>query len=602
MALTRIGPAAPGFPVTGAALLGEDLLLVGRNLAPTPVPVVDTRTWQVRRTLAIDRGDGAFATTTSPDGVHLGLLGARGQGNLIRTTASGPPQVRALLDTQFIWDLTTVGPDVIGVATNPSLVFAMRRADGQARALPVLTNTGQRPRTVTTVGPRLVVAGSTAGSAWVRHTARDGTDGRNGLPASLGADDIVYCSAATADGRLVIGTGGQDLRTPAVAVLDLDDPQGALVVRLPREALVDTVTVDGGVVYATARPSGALYRIDAATGAVSRVAAPVPQSETRETFVQRGQVLGASADGSAWTWDPATDLTQRHTPSDMGIVDRPQRAQRILARPGHVDVGGSFSITRHDLAAGTSRSVFVPGEPKALVDAGDRAYLAIYPIAEVWEWPPTAATPNRLTQLPPDQLRPIDLTHVAQLDCLLVTTTDDRTRSALHTVDPVTGRVDTVVNPLGAGQTAAGVHAHGTTAYVGGSGNAPAVASFNLMTGQKVWQVDDAVPGGGFVLGLAVVGSSLVVSTARGWLARISLATTDVVQRRDLGVETGQLVRRGSRLLLASHDRLLEVDPLTLATTPVLTGLGAQVWGWPPLSVGPDGRAWVIAGRDLAHD
>lgn len=599
MALTTVGPAAPGFPLSGAALRGDELVLISRNLNPTRLAVVDTRTWTVTRNETIDRGDGAWATTTAPDGIHLGIFAARGQGNLFRM-AGGAPQVRALLDTQFIWDLVTAGPDVIGVAANPSLVFAVERATGRARDLGVLTNTGQSPRTVTVVGSRLVAGGSSAGVAWLRHTDLAGGDGRGSLPTAIRADDVVYCSA-TAGTRVVLGTGGPDLRTPAVAVHDLDDPQGGLVVRLPREALVDTVAVDGTTVYATARPSGALYAIDLTSGSVSRVAVPVPQSETREVFVHRGQVIGASADGSAWAWDPASDTVQRHSPDDLGLTPRPQRAQSILARTGTVDVGGSFSISRHVRSAGTVRSVFVPGEPKALVDAGSTAYLAIYPIAEVWEWPHADPAPRRLTQLPSDQLRPIDIAYAAQLDALLVTTTDDRTRSGLHTVDPVTGRVDTVINPLGNGQTASGLHVSGTTAYVGGSGQDPAVASFNLMTGQRVWQVDDVVPGGGFVLGLAAVGTNLVVATARGVLARISLSTANVVQRRPLGFATGRMVLRGGRLLLASHDRLLQVDPVTLATTTLASGLDAQVWGWPPLSIDPAGRAWVIRDRLLAH-
>ena len=600
MTLTSIGPAAPGFPLSGAALSGDRLLLISRNLDPVRVAVVDTGTWTVSTTVTLDRGDGAFATTTAPDGVWLVLFGAQEVGNVFRLGA-GAPQLKARLNTLLPWDLTSDGGDTIyGVATNPSLVFSIERGTGHARDLGLASTQAHRPRTCAIVGDRVVFAGAISGTAWIRHTDRDGRDARNAVPSAIATDDLVYCSDATADGRLVVGTAGHLLDTPAIAVLDLDDPSAALVARLPRETLVDTVACVGDQVFATARPSGALYRLDTTSGELYRLAVPVPLSETRELFVHRGRLIGASADGSAWTHDPATGHTSVHSPAAMGLVSRPQRPQSVLADVSTVDVGGSFSVTRHDLTAGTSDTQFVPGEPKAMVDAGGIRYMALYPVAEIWAWPDGRPSPLRLTRLPNDQLRPIDLAYSTQLDALVVSTTDDRARTAIHTVDPVTGRVDTTFNPLGAGQTASGLLVVGSICYVGGSRDA-AVGAFALRSGRQLWQIDDALPGGSFVLGLREHDGFLVVSTTRGWLGRISLSSRTVVARRQIGSTAGRLAQHGDALFLATPDQLLRVDPTTLDTTVAAAPLDSQVWGWPPLSVDGDGRAWLISGRDLVH-
>ena len=601
MPLISEGNAAPGFPLSGAALRGDELVLVSRNLNPVRYAVIDVDTWTLTRTETLARGDGAWGTTAAPDGVWMGLFGARGQGNVLRMT-TGAPQGRALLDTQYIWDLASDDSDLMfGVATNPSSVFSLRRSTARASDLGVVTSSAQRPRTCAIVGQRVLFAGAQSGKAWMRHTDRSGRDGRTVVPPTIAQDDIVYCSAVLSDGRVAVGTGGDGLATPAVAVFDLDDPGGAMVIRLPRESLVDTVAVEGTTVWATARPSGALYRIDASTGDLRRVAVPVPMSETRELFLRGTLVIGASADGSVWTFDRGDDTVQRRTPTDLGLVSRAQKPQSVLATDTHTDVGGSFSITRHDRSSSVATTRFVPGEPKAMVDVHGTTFMAIYPIAEIWSWAPSEDHPRRVTQLPNDQLRPIDLVYADRIDALAVSTTDDRDHSAVHTIDPVTGRVDTMFDPLGLGQTASGLHISGTALYVGGSSNEPDVAAFDILSGRKLWQVANVAPGGSFVLGLAAVGNTLVVSTATGWLARIDLRTRQLVQRRRFADEAGRMRLAGGRVLLVNADVLVEVSPTTLATTVREGNLDAEVWGWPPLDVDRNGRAWLIRGRELVH-
>lgn len=599
MSPTSVGTAAPGWPTSGATLDADRLHVVSRNLDRTRVAEIDIDAMAVVRQRTIGAGDGAWGLTTAPDGVYVGLFGARGSGNLYRLTGASSSAVAALA-VDYLWDLAA-GDDgsVVGVGGNPGLVFRYDPATRRATDLGILT-TRQRPRTCAAVGSRVVVGGKDDDRAFLVDRVATGGAVRSLLPVALRTDDTVYCSAVTGDGQIAVGTAGRDLDRPAIAVIPPGRPDDALVARLPREALVDTVACDGQAVYATARPSGAIYRLDGATGQLTRLAVPVPMSETRLLEVVDGDLIGVSADGSAWRHDVASGETRVVTVDDLGLVRRPQRGQSICAGADRVDVGGSFSMTRHRPAAGTATTRFVPGEPKAMVDVDGTTWFAVYPIGEVWAWPADADAPHRVTQLDSDQLRPVAMAHLAQLDALVCTTTDDLRRSLLNTIDPVTGRVDAVVNPLG-GEVLAGVTTAGTTIYVGGSGSRPSVAAFDAVSGARLWTVADVIPQGGFLLGLQVIGPRLLVSSSRGWVATIDLASRAVAAPVRVAQAGGQLRRTGSRALLATGDRLLRIDPVDRSATTVESGLDGQFWNWPPMDVDPAGRAWLLRGRDLVH-
>ncbi|MGI9017724.1 MAG: hypothetical protein ACR2HR_11590 [Euzebya sp.] len=600
MTTTSVGTAAPGWPASGAARDDDRLYVVSRNTDQTRVAEIDIFDFSLLRQRTLPAGDGAWGVTLAPDGVYAGLFGARGSGNLYRLTASSSTAV-AQLAVDYIWDLTAGGDGTVyGVAGQPSLVFRYSPSTGTAHNIGLLSG-NQRPRTCTLLGTRLVVGGNDAGQAYLVDRSVAGGSTRDLLPSALTLDDTVYCSATTADGRVVIGTAGRELATPAMAVIDASSPDAAIVVRLPREALVDTVAVDGDAVFATARPSGGLYRLDLGSRRLFRLDVPVPMSETRDLSVVGQHVIGASADGSVWRYNRNTDSSTVVDPHSLGLGLHPQRAQSICAASTHVDVGGSFSITRHNLATGTTATRFVPGEPKALVDVDGTTYFAIYPIGEVWVWRPGAVGPSRLTQLDSDQTRPIAMAYLAQFDALVCTTTDDLTRSVLNTIDAVTGRVDKVVNPLGS-QSVAGVTTNGGTIYVGGSGNAPAVAAFDATSGARLWTLPNIIPGGGFVLGLQVVAGRLAISTSRGWFTTVELGSLSVATAVQLAALGGQLRARGSNVLLATGDSLLRINPTTRVATPLETNLAGQHWNWPPMDTDPSGRAWLMRGRDLVHN
>ncbi len=599
MTVLLTGEAVPGWPTSGAVLDADRLHLVSRNLPGTRVAEIDLDTRTLVREVVIRAGDGAWGTTLAPDGVYVGLFGARGQGNLYRIVG-GRAGVVAAIGCDYIWDLAT-GPDgtVYGVGGQPALVFAYSPATGRASDLGVISSS-QRPRTCTVVDGRLVVGGRGGGRAFLVDRDPAGKGVRDLLPAALTLDGSVYCSAPVGDGRVVVGTEGRARRTPAIAVLDPDNRDKAVILRLPREALVDTVSVVDSVVYATARPSGALYRTDLTGRRLTRVDVPVPLSETRRLMAVPDGVVGASADGSVWRHERRTRTTTTRSAVAMSLSPQPQRAQSICASDTAVDVGGSFSVTRHPVDGGDPVTRFVPGEPKAMVRMGTTTYMAIYPTAEVWAWADGADAPVRLTRLETDQLRPIALAALTRLGALVCTTTDDASRSVVHTIDPVTGRVDVVENPLGQ-QSVAGLHTAASTIYVGGSGSSPGITAYDAVDGQRLWTVADAIPDGGFVLGLQVVGDRLAVSTSRGWFTTIDLQGQRVTPPIRVATVGGQLRRDGRAVLLATGDAVARIDPVSLDVTELATDLDGQFWNWPPMDIDPSGGVWVMAGRDLAR-
>ena len=172
----------------------------------------------------------------------------------------------------------------------------------------------------------------------------------------------------------------------------------------------------------------------------------------------------------------------------------------------------------------------------------------------------------------------------------------------MHLVDPATGRVATTPDPLGPGQTAAGLALQRDLLLVGGSGASPSVGALSLVDGRLRWRVDDVAPDGGFVLGLAVRGTTVFGLTTAGWLVAVDLTNPRLLRRRRIAAEAGRLrVTPAGGLFAITPSQLLAIDPVTLAATEVIGGLGSMVWGWPPLAVAPNGDRYVIRGRDLVR-
>ncbi len=591
-----LGTAVEGFSVTGAALAGDRMTLVSRNLAPTRVATLDvTSNTLVDQDTTI--GAGAWGLTRQPDAsVAIGLFGAKAQGNLLRY--SGALTVLAALDANYIWSLAAA-PDgrLYGVTSDRTLLFRYDPATQQANDLGGVQS-GDQLRVVTVAAGRVIVGGARNGKALLYSVNLAGQDRRDILPPDLAGDRLVYALAASGN-RLAVGTTGPGMSMPALALLDLADPAATKIVRLPREATIDCVLHAPGVIYGSARPSGGLYQLTIADGTLRRLAVPVPLSETRLLTLHGTDVLGANGTGEVYRYRTQTGNVQVVAPPDLGLPLRPELTQSLAADAKFAVVGGSFRAQVHDLVDGTSTSIRVPGEPKDVVLVGTTAYLALYPIAEVWALDLGTKELRRVAQLPSDQLRPIAMAHDPRLGSLVVTTTDDLSVGALHVVDPVTGRVSTTRNPLGNGQIPAGLAVEGATVYVGGSGTNPSVAQVDLVTGAVRWRLDAVTPDTGFVLGMARTGALLYALTTEGWAVAIDPAAPGVARRRRVAPDGGRLRALAGSIHAVATGALLRLDPTTLAPTTEVANLASAVWGWPSLALGPTGTRYTARGRTL---
>ncbi len=601
--LTVIGAAVVAFSLAGAGVSGDTAYLATRNQEPSRLEVVDLAGDALVDSAPLGEGDGAWAVTPSADGVVVGTFGAPGLPNVLRYAAGAVATLGAVGST-YTWDVDagTAG-EVSGVLGVPGGSFEV--APGADAITPTdLIAPAETGRATAVVGGLAVAGGRLGDTALLVVEDPTAPDGRRSiLPSSLAGDEIVYDVEPAGDDRVVVGTIGADRGDPAVALIDPADPEGAFTTRIPGEDVVDQVVVDRGAVYATARPSGALYRIAPGRGRTPvRIAVPRQGSETRSLDVRGGRLLGTSAEGTVWEVDPQTGAVDLRTPEDLGLTADAQLAQSIAVGGGVVYGAGSFALMTRDLATGATRTSFVPGEAKAMEVVDGTAYLAIYPVGEVWAVDGAAGEPRRVAELPDDQLRPQDLA-VLPDGRLAVTTTDDFGGGAIHLVDPTDGAVTSVVDPLGPGRIPTGLAVDGDDLLVGSTSTPAVVARLDGATLAEEWVAEDALPGGGFAVGVAVTADGRVVATtSRGEIAVLDAATGAVTATSALdGVVLGEATAGPDGVVVAGYDATYRIDPATATPTAIATGLAAEVFGYPHLAADEGGAVYTIAGRDVVQ-
>ncbi len=602
--LAIIGPVIVAFSVAGAAVHGDAVALATRNVEPARLEVVDLAAGTSTTSTPLPAGDGAWGVAVASDGFWAGTFGAAGEENVVRV-ADGAVTATRSVDSTYVWDLDVEGSDdgdgsdgVVGVRGTPGGAFTLPAGDRPLVDTPLIAP-GELGRATTVVGDRTVAGGAIGDRAILVVEELEGEGRRSILPSARAADEIVYdAEPGGGDGQVVVGTIGQDRGDPAVAVIDLDDPEAAQVVRLPGEDVVDQVLADGGRVWATARPSGALWRVDPVAGSAERVAVPRRGSETRSLDLRAGQVLGTSAEGTVWQVDPSTGEVALRTPDELGLEADAQLAQSLAVGGGAIWGGGNFAVMGTDRTTLERRTSFVPGEPKDIVVAGGTAYLAIYPVAEVWAVDGPLGQPDRVAELPDDQRRPQSIAARAA-GRLAVTTTDDFGGGAVHVVDPATGAVTSAVDPLGPVLIPTGLAVHDGSLVVGTTSTPAALASLDPDTREVEWVIDDAAPAGGAMVGVAATADRVVGTPSRGEVVVVDPVAQAVVARGEVDGVLGRVRASGDGVLAATYDEVLRIELATAATTPVATDLGSEVFGYPHLAVDEDGTAYAVKGRNL---
>lgn len=606
-AVESLGPASLAFPVVGAALSGDVLWVSSRNLVPARLAGVDLARRVAVGDVAVPVGAGAWGLAADPNGSWLlaGMFGARGQPNVHRLDlATLELEALAALDADYIWDLA-VAPDGFAYAvTAPDHAYELA-PDGTVRDLGVIEAGRETLRAVAASARHVFLGGARDGRAQLRVLSR--TDGgvHDVTPAEIAQDYLVY-EVTVEDDVVAGGTRGPGAVAPALFAADLTEAtsaEGWRTRRFPEASVIDAVRPARSDVLATLRTSGAWVRWDPSTGGATTLATPVPHAEHRGIFRWRDRVVGAAADGSVALIDLRSGTVEVLDLVGDGLLPAgPERAQSLAGWSGTAWAAGSFSLTEH--GSGGRQRRFTPGEAKALAVVGGTLYLALYPGAELWVLPPSAAEARELAQLPVEQNRPFDLVHAPLTDELIVTTAADRLGGgALHHVQRATGAHATFVDPLPSRQHPAALAADGDVVYVGGSGANPALLCWDLAARAPRWVLDELAPGGGTVTGLSVLDGTVVALTSDGHLVHVDPQGPTVSARAAVPgfvAPGGRLAVLGDAVWGVDADGLVRIDPHARSAERALTGLAPQAWGFPPLAADhPRGVLLALRGTEL---
>jgi len=597
-----LGTASLGFPLNGGAVAGTRLVVSSRNLVPPRLATVDLDTREVTAGPQVPTGNGAWALAAiDPQRVVLGMSGARGADVVYRyDLAAGTVTPLARLDVDFVWALEVEGTTAYGIGL-PSVVFAVDIETGALRTLGLVDPATETVRAFTRSGDQLVVGGVRANRAFLVAGVEGGAP-RSVLPSALEAHELVY-TAAAGPGLVAAGTQGPGSQGAAVALLDGASLAPVAVATLPaEEGTVDTVAVGPDAVWATARPSGALYRIDRVTGAAQRTAVPIPGSETRALAVRGDAVVGVGAAQRIWIargGDVAlVDLL------DGGVQPGPEQSQSLSVAGGTAAVGGNFGLQVHRTADAATRRWFVPGEPKDQVVAGPTRHLAIYPVAQIWSAGLGLDDEPRLTaQLPVEQNRPVCLAHDAATDLLLCGTASDRRGGgALHLVTPGSGAVESFVDVIAPGEFVSRIAVADGTAYLAGGAASPALVEWDVRARAERWRVAPIAEAIGTVTGLVVLGRRAHVLTQEGFYAVVDLDARRTLSSTRIGADGGgRMLAFADRLTAVDRRALFDIAPATGARTDVVTGLDPVVFGNPFLAIGDDGLRYTIRSTSLVR-
>lgn len=600
--LTRLGHAKAGFPVNGAAWVGDRLVVVSRNLVPIQVAVLDADGRRAHGQLQIPVGLGAWAVAPGRDVAWIAPFGAAGQRNVYRLRpADLDLRAVASIDANMIWD-AVVGHDGTLYAVTGATVVRVDPDSGQVSDLGVVEPGREFARSVTIVGRTLVVGGRRDGRALLRALHLDTGNARSILPRELADHHIVYALHAR-NGRVAVGTSAPDGSDAALAMIDLARGGPPRVGTAAGASVVDAVRVVGTGAWGTLRPSGAVGRFLPGDDAVVPLATGAPDAEHVAVTVERDRVWAVAITARVWSVSTrggdcdATDLV-----ADGVVEAGPELAQSLAVSGGRAFSGGSFSLQRRDLDSGALRHWFTPGEPKALAVVDGTCYLAVYPVGQLHVADEHAEQTRLLARLPESQNRPIALEQHPGRGLLLATSASDRHGAgAFHRYELATGRLRSAVNPLGAGEHPAGIALAGDTVIIGGSGNDPSLLAWDLGADREAWRVTGALPGGGVVIGLVHVGGRVHGLTSRGWAFSLDLPARRVVRRVRISNRGGRVVAVRRGLFGVDYDTLWRLHPATLEPETIISGLGSRVWGWPFMAADPDGQLYVIAGTDLAR-
>lgn len=191
--------------------------------------------------------------------------------------------------------------------------------------------------------------------------------------------------------------GTEKAANASLAVMNTKTGERVAKYSLPGKNTVDRITVDadGKTAWFTTRFEGNLYKLDLTNLTTPPAEAcsepPIMGQETRALGSDATNVYGISGNSRMWIFNKATKQIRVEPLSNQADETLDESVMGIKIFNNKLLVSGNWRYQVHE--GNTSSPLYIPGEPKAQVVAGNRLYAAIYPSGLI-----TAVNPDLSTE------------------------------------------------------------------------------------------------------------------------------------------------------------------------------------------------------------
>ncbi|MEV4217766.1 PQQ-binding-like beta-propeller repeat protein [Nonomuraea sp. NPDC049725] len=607
-AVTTYGPASVTAAIVGAAVHEGRAYVVSRGPKPPVIAEIDLATRKVVRSATLPDGpadgepEGGWAVAVSGGKVYVGTYPVPDLYSFDIATGEVAHLHSFGKVGGFVWSLAAAPDGTLYAGTSSDgRVWEYVPGTGAVRRYGVLAQGEHYVRAVA-ADDRYVYAGLLEKKLLVR------VDRVSGEVTRLAEAGAAF-GVVTLNGDRVVAAAGPELIDVRKDGTDL------------RRVTVETGLLDAltpaadGSVYAASRPDGAVHRYRTGDSALTRVAAPPSYGDETRLLHVTGEnaVLSFAGSGGLWALDSGTGAAEFTDLIDAGMPAGAERTQSMVLVPGRaVYAGGHFALDIRDLRTGEQRRIRVPGEPKAMVRAGDKVYAAMYPTGEIVSVDVRTDEVRSLGYLGHDQKRPWDIEYDPRTGKLLVATSSlsASVPGALSVVDPRTGAKDVYAGVIpGQNLMSLALDEERGVVYLAGdvfgtSTPTASVAAFDLARRTVLWQADP-MPGHRTFQDVKLHKGLLYASFKResgAWMA-MDPETRQVVRQGTIS-GYGELTTHRGRLFASvfrGGGNAYELDAGRGATL-LATGLGDEWHTNPQLHFEPGSwNAWAIVGRDLAR-
>ncbi|MEQ7011082.1 hypothetical protein ABN028_33375 [Actinopolymorpha sp. B17G11] len=599
--VTDLGPASSVTSLSGSAAIADKLYVATGGVSPTVVGAYDPAQQKITTKYLLPTGEGAWATTAVGSDLYVGTY-APGDLYQVDSTGTAVTKVADALPDNFIWALDSSPDGKVYAGTYPSgLVFEYDPATGVKRSYGSAVPGEQYVRSIA-VDDSTIYAGVGAHAHLIAIDRASG-EKRDILPAEFQNRTFV-ATLALEGGLLAAGLSA----TGTLLLMNTADPATYDTIQAPGDSYITAITIDASNndIYFGTRPSGSLYKYDRDTGELTRLLVPYDGAYFSGLFLADGLLRGVLTN-TILTYELATGALSGVDVTQAGMPPAPELAMAIATDGARVYVSGKAGIQIHDLASGTSRRTFLPGEAKAMTPARGQLWLSVYTLAYLFRLPPDG-DPIRVATLDNDQTRPLDATYSSADNLLAVGTQPEYGRygGALGLFATDTGQLD-VYRDIIKDQSVRSVAIKHGKAYLGSSirnglGTTPLATEARLVTfdlaARRVEHELVPVPDAREIVDLIATGNRVYGVTEMGLAFEYDPARRTVVRTSQVSTGSTALVGIGESIYGADTRHVFRLDPATLTTTTVLDGLDTDSGAM--IAAAPDGSAlFALRGRNL---